>query len=164
MLIEADKRGEKHEVQLTYSEEGEHFAIPPNVHLIGTMNTADRSLALVDYALRRRFLFFDITHQFESPKFKTHLLSRGMSEPFVDELRERMKFLNKAIAKDPNLGKGFEIGHSYFCPGLEKGMDEKGWFQSIVEFEIGPQLREYWFDNLDEAKTHIGKLTEGLNV
>lgn len=162
MLIEADKRGEKHRVQLTYSSGGEHFFIPANVHIIGTMNTADRSLAMVDYALRRRFAFFDVEPQFSESKFPKFLRQQGLKKSFSKDLCERMKALNKTIAEDPNLGKGFEIGHSYFCSGMEKGMDEKAWFNSIVEFEIGPQLREYWFDNLDEANTHIGKLTEGL--
>ena len=158
MLIEADKRGEKHEVQLTYSEEGEYFSIPPNVHLIGTMNTADRSLALVDYALRRRFLFFDIAPQFDSPKFKAHLLSRGVSEPFVDELKERMKSVNTSIEKDPNLGKGFEIGHSYFCGRLKEGLSETAWFGNIVKHEVGPQLHEYWFDDKSKAENQIDLL------
>jgi len=158
MLIEADKRGEKHEVQLTYSEEGEHFSIPPNVHLIGTMNTADRSLALVDYALRRRFLFFDIAPQFDSPKFKAHLLSRGVSEPFVDELKERMKSVNKSIEKDPNLGKGFEIGHSYFCGRLKEGLSATAWFHNIVKHEVGPQLHEYWFDDKGKAENQVNLL------
>ena len=162
MLIEADKRGEKHRVQLTYSSGGEHFFIPANVHIIGTMNTADRSLAMVDYALRRRFAFFDVEPQFSGPKLPKFLRQQGLKKSFSKDLCERMKALNKTIAEDPNLGKGFEIGHSYFCSGMEKGMDEKAWFNSIVEFEIGPQLREYWFDNLHEANTHIGKLTEGL--
>jgi MoxR-like ATPase len=158
MLIEADKRGEKHEVQLTYSEEDEHFSIPPNVHLIGTMNTADRSLALVDYALRRRFLFFDIAPQFDSPKFKAHLLSRGVSEPFVDELKERMKSVNKSIEKDPNLGKGFEIGHSYFCGRLKEGLSATAWFHNIVKHEVGPQLHEYWFDDKGKAENQVNLL------
>ena len=162
MLIEADKRGEKHRVQLTYSSGGEHFFIPANVHIIGTMNTADRSLAMVDYALRRRFAFFDVEPQFSGPKLPKFLRQQGLKKSFAKDLCERMKALNNTIAEDPNLGKGFEIGHSYFCSGMEKGMDEKAWFNSIVEFEIGPQLREYWFDNLDEANTHIDKLTEGL--
>ena len=155
MLIEADKRGEKHEVQLTYSEEGEHFSIPPNVHLIGTMNTADRSLAMVDYALRRRFLFFDIAPQFDSPKFKAHLLSRGVSEPFVDELTERMRTLNAAIGGDANLGKGFEIGHSYFCGRLKEGASETAWYHNIVKHEVGPQLHEYWFDDKNKAENQV---------
>ena len=158
MLIEADKRGEKHEVQLTYSEEGEHFSIPPNVHLIGTMNTADRSLALVDYALRRRFLFFDIAPQFDSPKLKTHLLSRGVSEPFVDQLMERMRTLNSAIGGDANLGNGFEIGHSYFCGRLKEGASETAWFHNIVRHEVGPQLHEYWFDDKNKAENHVDLL------
>ena len=162
MLIEADKRGENHRVQLTYSSGGEHFFIPSNVHIIGTMNTADRSLAMVDYALRRRFAFFDVEPQFGGSKLPQFLRQQGLKKSFAQDLCKRMTSLNKSIADDSNLGKGFEIGHSYFCSGVEKGMDEKAWFNSIVEFEIGPQLREYWFDNLDEANTHLSNLTKGL--
>ena len=126
------------------------------------MNTADRSLAMVDYALRRRFAFFDVEPQFGGSKLPKFLRQQGLKKSFAKDLCERMTSLNKSIADDSNLGKGFEIGHSYFCSGVEKGMDENAWFNSIVEFEIGPQLREYWFDNLNEANTHISTLTKGL--
>ena len=152
MLIEADKRGE--EVQLTYSAEGERFSIPPNVHLIGTMNTADRSLAMVDYALRRRFAFFDMPPQFNE-KFRAHLVDRGFAPAFVDDLMERLKALNAEIGGDSNLGKGFEIGHSYFCGGLLEGSDEHDWLRAIIQNELKPQLEEFWFDDLDKASKQV---------
>ena len=157
MLIEADKRDE--EVQLTYSAEGERFSIPPNVHLIGTMNTADRSLAMVDYALRRRFAFFDMPPQFNE-KFRAHLVDQGVAPAFVDDLMERLKALNAEISGDPNLGKGFEIGHSYFCGGLLEGSDAHDWFRAIIQNEVAPQLREFWFDDLNKAESQIERLTK----
>ena len=87
-----------------------------------------------------------------------------MSEPFVDELRERMKLLNKAIAKDPNLGKGFEIGHSYFCGRLKEGASETAWFQNIVKHEVGPQLHEYWFDDKSKAENQVDLLLKKTNA
>ena len=163
MLIEADKRGEQHEVQLTYSEEDEHFSIPENVHVIGTMNTADRSLAMVDYALRRRFLFFNLPPQFNDA-FKAHLLHRAVSEVMVAQIESALILLNARIASDPNLGAGFEIGHSYFCSGCEDGQEEAVWYRQIIEQEVGPQLREFWFDDTDEADHQIDLLLKCLEV
>ena len=163
MLIEADKRGEGHEVQLTYSEADEHFSIPENVHVIGTMNTADRSLAMVDYALRRRFLFFNLPPQFNDA-FKAHLRHRAVSEDMVAQIVSALILLNARIASDPNLGAGFEIGHSYFCSGCEDGQEEAVWYRQIIEQEVGPQLREFWFDDTDEADHQIALLLKCLEV
>ena len=155
MLIEADKRGE--EVQLTYSAEGERFSIPANVHLIGTMNTADRSLAMVDYALRRRFAFFDMPPRFNA-RFEAHLAAQGVGPDDVRTLVARLQALNKEIRADANLGKGFEIGHSYFCGGVPEGLTAKAWFDEVVEQEVGPQLREFWFDDQAKAAGQIALL------
>lgn len=165
MLIEADKRGTDHRIELTYSTEGERFYIPDNVHILGTMNTADRSLALVDYALRRRFAFFDLQPQFtlpnsdqSNPKLIDHFQHRlGISTEWTDRVIRRLTALNEAIRKDPNLGPGFEIGHSYFCHKPSE-ISEQAWYAHIVEFEVGPQLREFWFDNPDEAAHQIALL------
>ena len=157
MLIEADKRGTEHQVQLTYSEDGEHFYIPENVHIIGTMNTADRSLAMVDYALRRRFAFYNLPPQFNE-KFDAFLEANGLSTEMVKRIATKMLALNQAICEDKNLGTGFEIGHSYFCSGIEPDMEaetEDAWFQHIMNQEIGPQLFEYWFDDPAKATEHL---------
>ena len=157
MLIEADKRGAEHQVQLTYSEDGEHFYIPENVHTIGTMNTADRSLAMVDYALRRRFAFYNLPPQFNE-KFDAFMEANGLSTEMVKRIASKMLALNQSICEDKNLGAGFEIGHSYFCSGIEPDMDaetEEAWFQHIMNQEIGPQLFEYWFDDPAKAKEHL---------
>ena len=155
MLIEADKRGVSNHVQLTYSKEGEHFSIPENVHIIGTMNTADRSLAMVDYALRRRFAFFHMPPQFND-KFEAYLQEEhSISASMVKRIVAKVTALNETIEGDDNLGDGFEIGHSYFCTDVPKGSDEETWYAHIVDHEIGPQLLEYWFDDKKQAVDQI---------
>ena len=158
MLIEADKRGPEHAVSLTYSDGDERFSIPENVHIIGTMNTADRSLAMVDYALRRRFAFFDLPPQFNE-KFKSFLLNHGITEPTVNQVMGKLSNLNQTIRSDKNLGAGFEIGHSYFCSveGVTADQEDE-WFNHIIDREVGPQLLEFWFDDKAQAEAEIAKL------
>ena len=152
LLIEADKRGDEHKIPLTYSEPGEKFFIPTNLHFIGTMNTADRSLAMVDYALRRRFAFLDLEPEFGT-RFAEFLGSKNMPEKLVADIQNRLAKVNEQIAKDENLGKGFRIGHSYFC--IASGTSPEQWYHDIVEMEIAPQLREYWFDDEDKANDAV---------
>ena len=156
LLIEKDKRGKKHAVPLTYSTSSElRFYIPKNVHLIGTMNTADRSLAVVDYALRRRFAFINVMPVFNE-KFRNHLLNNA-DEGIVDKIIQRIGQLNELIKSDKNLGNGFQIGHSYFCEPDTMNGDEN-WYRFVIENEIGPLLDEYWFDNLEMADNHTRNL------
>ena len=159
LLIEADKRSESWATMLTYSKEGEPpFYVPDNVYIIGTMNTADRSLALVDYALRRRFAFVDIGPGFENVGFARTLETMGASSALRDRIVRGMKRLNERIAKDPSLGTGFCIGHSYFC---QKGATaDRAWFERIVRTEIQPLLREYWFDQQERASEEIARLLD----
>jgi 5-methylcytosine-specific restriction protein B len=146
MLIEADKRGSKNSLALTYStSEEEQFYVPSNVYILGLMNTADRSLALVDYALRRRFDFVELNPLFGSPVFTEFLSSTGTPPNLVSSVSKRLGDLNRAIANDPNLGSGFCIGHSFFC-GNGSALTEKA-YQDAVRFQILPLLKEYWFDN-----------------
>ena len=140
MLIEKDHRAEN--IKLAYN--GENFFVPQNLYIIGIMNTADRSLALIDYALRRRFSFIEIEPAFDSDGFKNYLSK--INSPLLDKLIEKIKILNQEISK--SLGKGFCIGHSYFC-GLENDSSENI-LRSIVDYEILPMLAEYFFD--DEEK------------
>ncbi len=146
MLIENDKRGEKFTVKLPYrkDEDEPDFYIPKNLHLIGTMNTADRSLAMVDYALRRRFVFIDMMPNF-GDKFQEHLKENGVEEHLINTIVERLNELNKRIADRQELGPGpgYQIGHSYFCS--TKNGDED-WYKNIIRYEIIPLLNEYWFD------------------
>ena len=156
MLIEYDKRGKEYKIPLTYSKrDDEPFYISENLYIIGTMNTADRSLALVDYALRRRFAFIDLSPKFND-KFKDFIGSYGDND-FLVTMIEKLKVLNKIIANDKNLGPGFQIGHSYFCnPTAKKAI--RTWYENIIEHEIAPLLREYWFDDVEKAETEIRKL------
>jgi hypothetical protein len=160
MLIEPDKRDPKYAMQLSYSEgENEPFYVPENLYMIGTMNTADRSLSLVDYALRRRFAFLEMEPSFQSPVFKETLSKRGVSSDMIKRIRTMMSELNKKIEEDAmNLGKGFRVGHSFFVP-MSKVLDEKEWFNGIIEFEILPLIEEYWMDDpsgLTEARAILG--------
>ncbi|RSK53267.1 AAA family ATPase [Bacillus canaveralius] len=152
MLIEADKRGKKFSVKLAYSEGEEKFFIPKNLYLIGTMNTADRSLALVDYALRRRFSFINVKPGFHTKAFQEFLIEKGISQGFIDKIVITIDEINQEIIRDRMLGKGYEIGHSYFCPTIELVEDEQNWYDRIIRLEIAPLLKEYWFDQ--EEKVH----------
>jgi 5-methylcytosine-specific restriction protein B len=160
MLIEADKRGPGFAVQLMYMRKDEpRFYIPSNLFLIGMMNLADRSLALVDYALRRRFAFMDLTSQITSTTYRDWLADRNMDSSLIDLVVNRISALNNTIAGDELLGRNYQIGHSFFCP---KGDDfkelDRRWYDSIVETEIVPLLNEYWFDNnekTDQEKANL---------
>lgn len=155
MLIESDKRG-KYSVPLTYSEKDDAlFSVPENLYLIGTMNTADRSLAIVDYALRRRFRFITLEPKFNS-RFKDFLSSKGFSKDFTQEMSSKLNLLNAKIKSDKNLGSGFLIGHSFFCNANSE--NERKWFENIVKFEIRPLLEEYWFDDNEKVDNEINLL------
>ncbi|MCC6572620.1 MAG: AAA family ATPase [Planctomycetes bacterium] len=163
LLIEPDKRGADHAIPLTYSVDGEAFFVPENLCLIGLMNTADRSLAMIDYALRRRFLFFTLEPSFTSARFRQHLESRGAEPDLVKRIVERMTTLNRTIAADTrSLGHGYQIGHSYFCamPGenLEDNPLDQFWFKDVVQHEIKPLLEEYWFDRPEEVRDQVARL------
>lgn len=145
-LIEADYRGE--ETLLAYNHMP--FSVPKNLYLIGMMNTADRSLALIDYALRRRFSFFEMAPGFLTQGFKEY--SATIQDETYNALVAQLISLNKAIADDPALGKGFRIGHSYLCvPEGEEYSTE--WLQAVVLYDIIPTLQEYWFDDSEKATT-----------
>lgn len=157
MLIENDKRGKDFSISLTYSNQNtEKFYIPENLYIIGTMNTADRSLAIVDYALRRRFVFIDIKPAFGKKGFERTLKSNNVSDKVFDLIKSRIEDLNAVISSDNNLGRWFNIGHSYFC-SPNNGNDLE-WYRHIIINEIGPLLREYWFDDEEKAEEAINKL------
>lgn len=141
MLIENDYRG----TNATLAYGGRSFSVPRNVHIIGMMNTADRSLAMIDYALRRRFSFIELKPGFQTEGFKQYQADLG--DEVLDSLLDAVQVLNKQIALDPSLGRGFCIGHSYFCG--QKSVDDD-WLRSVIDYDILPMLEEYWFD--DEAK------------
>ena len=147
MLIENDKRGM--EIELLYADE--KFCVPDNVYIIGMMNTADRSLAILDYALRRRFAFFDMKPAFETIQFKQY--QENLKNPQFEALIDAIEALNVDIREDDMLGEGFVIGHSYFSNIVNVTESE---LSNIIEFEIIPLLKEYWFD--DSSKVDIWKV------
>ena len=153
MLIESDKRGV--ELQLLYSDE--KFSVPSNVYIIGMMNTADRSLAMLDYALRRRFAFFEMKPGFDTDGFREYRM--GLASDKFDRLINCIGNLNAAIAADESLGEGFCIGHSYFC-NLKNATDQA--LNGIVEFELVPLLKEYWFDEPVKVKDWISNLRSAI--
>ena len=123
------------------------------------MNTADRSLAMVDYALRRRFAFVDLPPAFGSEKFATRLKNAGAAEALINKIVKNMSTLNEAIAKDrTNLGPGFCVGHSFFCEVPKDRTPDDDWYRFVIYAEIAPLLREYWFDDPSQADTWIRNL------
>ena len=153
MLIEADKRG--NDIQLLYSSD--KFSVPKNVYIIGMMNTADRSLAMIDYALRRRFAFFEMKPAFESEGFRKY--QYGLENDKFNKLIDCVISLNQKIADDDSLGEGFCIGHSYFCDIEEI---KENTLTDIVEFEIIPLLKEYWFDEPSKVKEWSDRLRSAI--
>lgn len=149
MLIEADKRAEKFALKLTYAEdEDDRFYVPENLYIVGTMNTADRSLAIVDYALRRRFAFVTLQPEYGA-NFHAFLVGKGLTVSMVEHICSSVTKVNDKIKEDINLGEGFQIGHSYFCSFTSNGNEIK-WWNEILSFELKPLLEEIWFD--DSAK------------
>ena len=140
MMIEKDYRGDK----MTMAYDGLAFSVPSNLYVIGMMNTADRSLAMIDYALRRRFSFFDMKPAFDSEGFKDY--QRSLENTQFDELINVVARLNQDIVKDDSLGDGFCIGHSYFC-GQKKETCAEEWIAEVIGYDLIPTIREYWFDN-----------------
>ena len=157
LLIEPDKRGRDFAMPLTYAPH-ERFFLPENLYVIGLMNTADRSLAMVDYALRRRFVFIDLAPQFQSAKFTEYLRQRGIPEDLIGRIVAHLTALNQQIAQDPNLGKGFCVGHSFFCPNPAQQAHDERWYERVVNYEIQPLLEEYWFDNSEKAAEAVKRL------
>ncbi len=159
MLIENSKRGNT-DLPLLYRPE-ERFSVPKNLYIIGMMNTADRSLAMLDYALRRRFAFFTMKPGFETDQFKAYQAEIG-SDSF-SRVVACVEELNREIETDPALGSGFCIGHSYFC-GLEEKTETEiiSTLKVIVKHEIIPLLREYWFDDIQKAIEWGDKLLRAI--
>lgn len=156
MLIEKDYRNEK--IKLAYRDE--YFSVPHNVHIIGMMNTADRSLAMIDYALRRRFSFYDMVTGFDTKSFKDYIynIQNECFEHVIHSIQE----LNHVISNDNSLGQGFCIGHSYFC-NLSSDTCSNEILSNIIEYDIIPMLKEYWFDNEDKFNKQAEKLRNALS-
>lgn len=158
MLIESDKRGEQYKINLVYRKQP--FYVPENLYIIGMMNTADRSLAVIDYALRRRFAFYSMKPAFDSYGFKKY--AENVKCELFNKAVEAVKELNKEIVGDKSLGKGFEIGHSYFCTDKPEDITDET-VKNIIDFEIIPTIEEYWFDNETKLNEQRSKLEKKLS-
>ena len=165
-LLEADKRSPENALELTYKlkdEQCQGVHLPPNLHVVGTMNIADRSLALVDLALRRRFAFVDLLPEI-GKRWKAWVSDQcRFEDSILSDIEERMSSLNETIANDPKLGRQFQVGHSYVTPLSGTETNPSTWYRDVVESEIGPLLDEYWFDAPDKARQERDKLLDGLD-
>lgn len=156
-LIESSKRNKDAAMELAYPRRaGERVYVPENLYVIGTMNVADRSLALVDLALRRRFAFVNLVPGLQAA-WEQWCLAKGMDVAAIAHIRSQMEALNQEIAQDRALGAQFQIGHSYVTPH-EAVANALAWFAEVVQSEIGPLLHEYWFDAPERADAAIAKL------
>lgn len=164
-LIENGKRSPEEALRLTYPRSvGERVYVPKNLYVIGTMNLADRSLALVDLAMRRRFAFMSLRPMLNSA-WRSLMTSMGCDPKILDVIAARFRSLNEGIAADRNLGEQFQVGHSFVTPLAAPGSaddDWQAWYFETIETEVGPLLNEYWYDRPDEADNHIKKLRAGF--
>ena len=150
-LLENSKRSRAEAMELAYRKSvGEKVYVPENLYVIGTMNIADRSLALVDLALRRRFAFVTLEPCFNEAWMQWCEV-KGLAAEDITRIKAAMDALNAEVTADRALGPQFQIGHSYLTP-VETVLDAKTWFADVVHTEIGPLLHEYWFDTPERAK------------
>jgi 5-methylcytosine-specific restriction enzyme B len=162
-LLEADKRRPEDALELSYPRpEARTVYLPPNLYVIGTMNIADRSLAIVDFALRRRFAFADLAPELNGA-WLAWVTARGLTQQQARSIQDLLARLNEQIAGDHELGPQFRLGHSFVTPAADARItDGPAWFRGIVEAEIGPLLEEYWFDDQDKARRARQQLLDGL--
>lgn len=163
-LLEADKRKRNEALALSYPRDTtERIFIPDNLYIIGTMNVADRSIASMDLALRRRFGFFALHPVFGKPWQSWVHKEYGVDGRFLADIAERLNALNETISDNELLGPHFRIGHSYVIPhSKDEVADPMEWFSQIVEREIGPLLEEYWFADIQRARDEKEKLLTGI--
>ena len=161
-LLENTKRTRADAMELAYRKiPGEKVHVPDNLHIIGTMNIADRSLALVDLALRRRFAFVTL-EPLLNEAWTDWCRDRDFPEDVITLIQYRMMELNEKISEDRALGPQFKVGHSYVTPGDDEISDPRAWFADVIETEIAPLLEEYWFDAIDRAQAAAKALRAGL--
>ncbi|MCJ2117011.1 AAA family ATPase [Methylobacterium sp. J-001] len=160
-LVEATKRGSEEALRLAYPRSlDERVFVPENLFIIGTMNLADRSLALVDLALRRRFAFVTLCPELGTA-WQAWCSDRGMPAPLISEIAARMNALNAVIAEDRALGPQFQVGHSFVTPAADAALSEadwRRWYDETVDTEIAPLLAEYWFDDAGKARERTAAL------
>ncbi len=153
-LLESEKRTPDEALELSYRRPGEEPTyLPENLYIIGTMNLADRSLAIVDFALRRRFGFADLQPALNRQWRKWVAERNGIDDGFLAALAGRIDALNATIAEDRSLGEQYRIGHSFFTPPAKLPIDNPhAWLRQVVDVEIRPLLGEYWFDDPERAQ------------
>jgi 5-methylcytosine-specific restriction protein B len=162
VLLEPAQRGAAHALRLPYAPpDAPLFFVPENLYVIGTLNLADRSLAPLDYALRRRFAFVNMHPQFGEP-LQALLRAAEVPEKVVEHIAERLPELNQAITDDPELGVDFVLGHSYFCVPPAAPPEATGWLRLVIEQEVGPLLADYWREQPTTATAHLRRLLQGL--
>lgn len=163
-LLEVDKRTPSEALELSYRKEGdEPVYIPENLFVVGTMNVADRSLALVDLALRRRFAFINLEPTFGKPWRDWVHTKASIDLAYLEKIEAKLESLNKEIASDDRLGAQFQVGHSYVTPAFDSDIkDVANWFSQVVETEIFPLLEEYWFDDPAKAQSQKTALLKDL--
>ena len=113
---------------------------------------------MIDYALRRRFSFFEMEPGFSTDGFKQY--QKSLHDETFDKVIEAIADLNTVIANDDSLGTGFCIGHSYFCDQEEVS---KEWLRNVVNYDIAPMLKEYWFDDPQKSKAQIDIIKSKLS-
>lgn len=157
-LIEGSKRNPSDALMLSYPRsDDEQFYLPDNLYILGTMNIADRSLALVDFALRRRFAFETLDPAL-TDSWAAHLRKKlGNDTSLVEKIRLRISELNQQISEDPMLGAHFAIGHSYVTP-TDSQSNGTSWYNGVVDTQIAPLLAEYWFDDRAKADAAVAAL------
>ena len=163
-LIESDKRSESEAVEVAYPRhDGERIHVPSNLYIIGTMNIADRALALMDLALRRRFAFVTLEPVLDGRWVEWCVGKVGFNQEVVRKVGNALSSLNEQIAFDRSLGAQYRIGHSYVTPPADEvAEDGKEWFRQAIVSGIGPLLHEYWFENPETAKEQLEKLLESV--
>ncbi len=144
-LIEDDKRlGERNAISVTLPYSGQDFGVPPNLIVLGTMNTADRSIALLDIALRRRFTFVELMPE------PALLASSAFSEREGINLAELLEVLNQRVSA--LLDREHQIGHSYFM-SVETIEDLFfAWYNRII-----PLLQEYFYGDYERLRAVVGE-------
>ena len=162
-LIESEKRTPAEALELSYMRtENERVHVPANLFIIGTMNVADRSIALVDLAFRRRFAFHDLQTTLNEPWLQWVMANSSLQKPFLGQVQSRVGALNEMIAADQQLGRQFQIGHSYVTPSSDLDIEDgREWFHRIVATEIEPLLNEYWFDSQETVDKAVSLLEDG---
>lgn len=159
-LLESEKRIPTEAIELTYRTKDElPLHLPENLFIIGTMNLADRSLAIVDFALRRRFAFAELQPLFDAAWRDWVHSHNGIPLADLDAIAQRVGDLNHSIAADKSLGEQYRIGHSFFTPSpTRKIADTQDWLRRVVSREIGPLLSEYWFDEPERVASEESRL------